>query len=55
MPKYIIHFSDGCGGQGSIWCETYEEFTRALKNAYMDAYAEDIWCEELTDEGWVAM
>lgn len=54
MVEYIIHFTDNYG-QGSLWCETYEEFQQALKNVHMDAYAEDIWCEELTDEGWVAM
>lgn len=55
MANYKIHFTDNYGC-GTIECETYEEFQNTLKNAHADAYAEDIWCEQLDpEEGWVAL
>ena len=51
---YKIHFTDNYG-QATIICDTYAEFTSALDNIRHDPYCEDIWCEEMSDEGWQAL
>ena len=54
MAKYRIHFTDDYG-QGTLECETREEFDEIIKNLYNDPACEDIWTETYyEDEGWQA-
>ena len=54
MTQYRIHFTDNYG-TASFDCETYEQYTEALRNIMNDPMCEDIWTEYYDEEeGWQA-
>ena len=52
MAMYKIHFTDNYG-QGTIECDSLEQYNEVMKNLREDPMAEDIWVETFDpEEGW---